>query len=84
MSMNLMWEKRGEKRLIDLPFQSTTELTYAILDKKENKDNQMELFEEFFIKRLNLKNPEDIEWRDDVMEMIREKLFDEDYQLVMI
>ena len=83
MSMNLMWEEKGKKRFQDLPFQSTTELTYAVLAEK-SKEKQLKLMELFFNKRLNLKDPDDVEWGMIVIESIKEKLFNKNFTLVMM
>ena len=77
MSMNLMWEKKGEKRLIEFPFQSNTNLTYAVLAEKDI-DKRMALLGDDLMSR------RDDVWAQEKLNEIKEKLLDEDYSLVMI
>ena len=83
MSMNLIWRDKNDSFKEDFQYQTPTNLTYDVLNEN-NKEKQLELIQNDFMKRIDPEDLNDVEWAKEKMDEIKEFLFDDNYVLGMI
>ena len=82
MSMNLAFESR-DGVLVDFPYQTTTDISYSAINAKSIGERYKIIYDDY-IKRFDFNDKEEMEYFFEQMKWIRDKLEDENFELVVI
>ena len=82
MSMNLAFKTVQGNYIIDFPYQTPTDITRAVLAARTTTE-QLKFIKEDLLSRVDENDSDDVNWYNDLVQEVEDKLTDETLILIM-